>query len=103
MSSTGSDDGSELRLKSSTSNEETIDIGLFDQGCAVTGVGRSTVLDSGSSSDLGRYGGGQPRADVGVSLLGDFRSSSLSSSNGPDGLVSDNNAAPVGDGVLESV
>ena len=103
MSSHGGDDGSELRLKSSSSNKETIDIGLFDKRLAVAGVSRSAVLDSSSSSDFGRDGSGQPRADVGVSFLSDLRSSGLSSTDGPDRLVGDNNAAPVGDRVLDSV
>jgi len=47
--SNGSDNGSEFGLKGSTSDKETIDIGLFDEGLAVAGVGRSTVLDSSSS------------------------------------------------------
>ena len=60
VSSTSGDNGSKLGLKSSTSNEETIDIGLFDEGLAVTGVGRSTVLDSSSSGDFGRDRSAQP-------------------------------------------
>ena len=102
-SSNSLDNSSKLRLKRCTTDEETIDIGLLNEGLAVTSISRTTILDSNSSSNFRRDGTRNPRADISVSLLSHFGSSSLSSSNSPDRFISDNNAAPVGDGIFDSI
>ena len=95
------DDDGELRLERGTSNKESIDVWLSDKFCTVSSIGRTTVLNSHGSGDVSVHLFGQPRSDVGVSFLGDSWGCGLASANGPDGLISDDNVAPLVDRALD--
>ena len=93
----------ELRFEGCTSNEESINILLSNKSSHILGVGRTSILDSSSGGDLSRDVISQPLPDIGVGILGNLWSGSLSSSNGPHWLIGENDLSPVGDAVLDSV
>ena len=103
MLADGLDDGAELWLKRGASDEESIDVGLADEFCAVSSIGRATVLDPGGCGNLSRDVLAQPGTDVGVGILGNCRGSRLSCADGPNGLVGNHDARPAGDGALYSI
>ena len=99
----GLDDGAELGLKRGASDEESIDVLLADKVSAVAGVGGATVLDPSGSGNLSGDVLAQPGANVGVGILSDGWGGCLSSADGPDGLVGNDEVGPAGDGTLYSV
>jgi hypothetical protein len=94
------DDVDESRLKRSTANEETVDVGLLGELAAVLLVDTSAVEDAGLVSNL-VADAAEEVTDSLVDLLGLLSGGNLASANGPDGLVGDDDVGPVGDLGLE--
>lgn len=90
-----SDDIEEVGLEGSATDEETIDIGLLEKISGVFTVDRTTILNTGLSADFLRHILAQPATDKSMSILSNFRSSSLTSSNCPNRLIGNDDAAPV--------
>ena len=91
----GTDNFEEVGLKSSAAHEETIDVGHSDEVGSVLGTDRTTILYACSSSYLLRYVLLKPSTDELVSFLGNFRRGDLAGTDGPDGLVGEDDLAPV--------
>ena len=94
------DDDTELGLERCTTNEEAINVGLGDKITAVSSIGRTTVLDANLSGDFSGNVLGEPLAAVSVSILSDLRGGGLSSADGPDGFVGEDDGAPRVGGLL---
>lgn len=90
------------RLKRGTTNEEAIDIGLLAQLAAVALVDAAAVEDAGLVGDL-VADALKPVADGLVHVLGLLGGGDLAGADGPDGLVGDDDLAPVGVLGLEGV
>jgi hypothetical protein len=90
------------RLEGSTANQETVNVGLLAELLAVLLADTATVQDAGLVSDLVANLLLQPGTDGGVDLLGLLSGGDLAGTNGPDGLVGNDNLAPVADLLLES-
>ena len=82
------------RLERSTTDEEAVNIGLLAKLAAVLLVDTATVQDSGLVGDL-VADVTEPVTDSLVHLLGLLGGSDLAGTNGPDGLVGNDNLAPV--------
>ena len=95
------DDIHEFRLERGTSDEETVNVGLLAELLAVLLADAAAVEDAGLVGDLLADLLGEPLADHGVDLLGLLGGGDLAGADGPDGLVGDDDAAPVGDLGLE--
>ena len=80
----GVDDVDERRLQRSTTDEETIDVGLLGELAAVLLVDTAAVQDTGLLSSLGRDLLLQPLADGSVDLLSLLSGSDLASTDSPD-------------------
>lgn len=95
------DDVDEGGLEAGTADEEAINVGLLAQVTAVLLVHAATVEDPRLVSNLVADLLLKPRANGGVHLLRLLNGGDLAGANGPDGLVSDNDARPVLDLRLE--
>lgn len=99
----GVDDIDKGRLEGSTTDEETINVLLLGELVAVLLADGSTVDDARLLSSLLADLLGHPLTQSGVHLLGLLGGGDLAGANGPDGLVCDDNLAPVldlvGDGL----
>lgn len=91
----GGEHGLTGRLEGSTTDEETVNVGLGAELAAVLLVDAAAVEDAGLVSDLGADAA-EEGTDGLVDLLGLLDGGNLASANGPDGLVGNNNLAPVG-------
>jgi large subunit ribosomal protein L43 len=89
-------------LEGGAANEETIDVGLLAELATVLLVHAATIQDAGLIRDLGTDAL-KPAADSLVNLLSLLSGSNLASANGPDGLVGNDDLAPVGDLGLEGL
>lgn len=91
----GVDDVNKGRLKGGTTDEETVNVLLLGELVAVLLADTATVDDSGvvrsSLADLL----GKVLADGGVDLLGLLSAGDLAGADGPDGLVGNDDLAPV--------
>ena len=91
----GVDDVNKGRLKGSTTDEETVNVLLLGELVAVLLADTATVDDSGvvrsGLADLL----GEVLADGGVNLLGLLSAGDLAGADGPDGLVGNDDLAPV--------
>lgn len=85
------------RLKGSTTNEETVNVGLLAQLATVLLIDAATVQNAGLVGNLVADVGLEPLADGLVDLLGLLGCGDLAGADGPDGLVGNNDLAPVGD------
>lgn len=83
------------RLQAGTANKETVNIGLGSELTAVLLANGATVDDTDTSLGLSRDGLTEPLADGSVDLLGLLGGSDLAGTDGPDGLVGDNNLGPL--------
>lgn len=90
------------RLERSATNEEAINVGLLAQLSTVLVADTASVQDSGLLSDLGADAL-EPVTDGLVNLLRLLGGSDLASTNGPDGLIGNDNLAPVGELRLEGL
>jgi hypothetical protein len=97
----GVDDVDESRLERGTTNEETVNVGLAAEVAAVLLVDAAAVQDAGSVSNAVADVLLEPLADGLVDLLGLLGGGNLAGANGPDGLVGNDNLAPVRDLLLE--
>ena len=88
-------------LETGTTDQEAIDILLLAKLLAVLLADAAAVQDAGVVGDLLADLLGEPLADVGVDLLGLLGGGDLAGADGPDGLVGDDDAAPVRDPGLE--
>ena len=89
------DNRTKFRFEWSSTNKESINVGLSNKSSAVSGICWSTILNSSGSSHFCWYIISKPWANVGVSILSDLGSGSFSSANGPDWLISDDDISPV--------
>lgn len=85
----------ELRLERSASYQETIDIRVGNKVGTVSTIDGATIEDSSLSGNFSGYILGEPLSNLKMSLLSLLRSSDLTSTNGPDGFVSNDNIGPV--------
>lgn len=99
----GVDDINESGLEGSTTDEETVNVLLLGQLLAVLLADGTTVDDSGLLGSILADLLGQPLTERGVHLLGLLSGSDLAGTDGPDGLVCNNNLAPVLDLVGDSL
>merc|ERR1712006_82383 len=86
-----SDNLVESRLEGSTTNKEAINVLHADQLASVGISDGTTIKDSNFVGSLLGDISGEPFTDLGVGLLGDLGGGSQTSTNGPDGLVGNNN------------
>ena len=93
----------EFRFERCTADEEAVDIGLRNEIAAVASIRRSTVLDSSGGSDISIDILGQPRSNVSVGVLCDGGRGGLTSANGPDRLVGNDNSAPAAHNSLNCI
>mmetsp|Transcript_21330 Transcript_21330/g.31702 ORF Transcript_21330/g.31702 Transcript_21330/m.31702 type:complete len:338 (-) Transcript_21330:482-1495(-) len=84
-----------FRLERSTSDQETIDIGVGRQIRCVSGVGGTSVQDTSVLSDIGTSNLTKVLTDSGMSILSLLGGSSQPSSNGPNGFVGNDDLLPV--------
>lgn len=94
-SSTCINNVNKLGLQRSTSDKESINVGLLGEFLAVLGVDGSTVENAGFVCCLGGDLFLEPLAEVGVDFLGLFGGCDFAGSDGPDGLVGDDDLGPV--------
>lgn len=90
-----------LGLQAGTANQETINILLLRQVLAVLAVDAAAIQDTGLVRDLVANVLLEPLADGGVDLLRLLDSGDLASADGPDGLVGNDDLAPVANLGLE--
>jgi hypothetical protein len=90
------------RLEGSTTNEETVNVRLLGKLTAVLVADTATVQDSRLVGNL-LADVLQPVTDSLVYVLGLLSGSNLASTNSPDGLVGNDNLAPVADVALEAL
>lgn len=88
-------DGDKLGLEGSTTDQETINILLLSKGSRVATVDGATVHDAGGLSNLGVDVLLQPAANGLVDFLGLVGGGNLAGTDGPDGLVGNDNVGPV--------
>jgi hypothetical protein len=96
----GVDNVNKLGLQASAANQEAVNILLLGEVLAVLAIDTATVQDAGLLRNLLADVGAQPLADGLVDLLGLLDGGDLAGADGPDGLVGNNNALPVGRGEL---
>jgi hypothetical protein len=89
------DNVNESRLQASTTNKETIDISLLSEVLAVLLADGAAVDNTGGLGDLLAELLVEPLADALVNLLRLLGGSDLAGADGPDGLVGDDDLAPV--------
>lgn len=89
------DDIHKRRLQARASNKEAVNILLLGQLPAVLLTDRSAIDDARLLGRLAADLLGQPHADGGVHLLRLLRAGDLAGANGPDGLVGNDDLAPV--------
>lgn len=89
-------------LERSTTDEETVNVGLLAELAAVLLVDTTTVQDSGLVSNL-VADSLEPFTDGMVNLLSLLGGGDLASANGPDGFVGNDNLGPVVDLGLEGL
>lgn len=82
------------RLQAGTTNQETINVGLLAELAAVLLVDAATVQDTGLLSNLVADLALEVTTDGGMGILSLLRSGNLAGTNGPDGLVRDDNVLP---------
>ena len=92
-------DVNEGRSEGSTTDEETIDIGLLGRLHAVLGVDGTTVDDTDLLGDVGGDVVSEPLSEGLVDLLSLGGGGDLAGTDGPDGLVGNDDVVPVLDGV----
>ena len=90
------------RLEGSAADKEAVDIGLLAELAAVLLVNAAAVEDAGLVGDL-VADGLEPVANGLVHVLGLLGGGDLAGANSPDGLVGNDNLAPVGDVGLEGL
>eukprot|EP00695_Tsukubamonas_globosa_P003606 TRINITY_DN724_c0_g1_i1.p1 TRINITY_DN724_c0_g1~~TRINITY_DN724_c0_g1_i1.p1 ORF type:complete len:125 (+),score=24.81 TRINITY_DN724_c0_g1_i1:56-430(+) len=102
--SSRSDNGNKIgSLERGTTNQKAVDVGLGEEDIRVGGSNRATIDDASGSSDLSTVVLGEVLADESVNLLSLLGSGSDASADGPHGLVSNDNTAPVLDVVAKSL
>ena len=89
------DDVNESRLQAGAANEETINVGLLGEVLAVLLADGATVDDTGGLGDLLAELLVEPLTDALVNLLRLLGGGDLAGADGPDGLVGNDNLAPV--------
>ena len=99
----GADDFEEVGLQRGTAHEETVDVWHVNEVASVLGADRATILYASSTGYLLRYVLLEPVTDEFADFLRNLRRGDLASTNGPDGLVGDDDAAPVLDRGLEAL
>lgn len=90
------------RLEGSTTDKETVNVGLLGELAAVLLVDAAAVEDAGLVGDL-VADAAEEVTDGLVDLLSLLDGGNLASADGPDGLVGDDDVAPVGDLGLEGL
>lgn len=91
----GVDDVSEGRLQAGAADEETVNVGLLGELLAVLLADRATVDDAGLVGSLLADVLLEPLADALVNLLCLLGGGDLAGADGPDGLVGNDDLAPV--------
>lgn len=89
------------RLEGSTTDEETVNVLLLAELATVLLVDTAAVQDAGLVGNLVADVGLEPVTDGLVNLLSLLGGGNLAGTNGPDGLVGDDNLGPVRDLGLE--
>jgi len=84
-------------LKGSASDKETVNVWLGNQLCGVFVANTSSVENSCLVGGLSRDVGLEPGSNSNVCLLSLLWSGNLTSADGPDGFVSDDDVGPVVD------
>ena len=85
----GVDDIDELGLERRATDEEAVDVGTLRELLAVGSVDGATVDDAGGFRDCGGHGLREERTDIDVRLLSLSGRGDLAGTDGPDGLVRD--------------
>lgn len=91
----GLDDLVESGLERSTTDKESIDVLLLNEIGSVSIADRATVKDPDRLRCLLGDVSKEPLADLGMSLLSDLGGGSKASTDGPDGLVGNDDLGPV--------
>mmetsp|Transcript_485 Transcript_485/g.961 ORF Transcript_485/g.961 Transcript_485/m.961 type:complete len:376 (+) Transcript_485:919-2046(+) len=85
----------ELGLEGSTTDKETVNVGLRGEGGGVTAIDGTTVDDADGVGYISRDVVLDPVTDGSMHLLGLLGGGNITSTDSPDGLVGDHEAAPV--------
>ena len=88
-------DDLEIWSEGSSTDEEAINIFLFNELPAVLGIHRASVENSRGCGNFGRHFLGEPVSNVGVRLLSLLGSRDFAGADGPHGLVSNHDVAPL--------
>jgi len=88
-------DDLEIWSEGSPTDKEAVNIFLFNELPAVFGIHRASIEDSRGCGNFRRHFLGEPVSNVGVRLLSLLGGRDFAGADGPHGLVSDHDIAPL--------
>ncbi len=89
------DNISEFGFEGSSSDQESVNVGLGGKSGSGGGVGRTSVKDTGVGGNIGSGNFAKVLTNIGVGVLSLLGGGGETGSNGPDGFVGDDDVLPV--------